>query len=530
VRWGTLGVATVLAVPNLSGAETIWLGVLTVNAAYRSWRPIVYREQHLPSVLLILADVGVNLLAVVATTYWSSPFVFCLVSAVITAGFAQGFGFALRMAVSAAAAVSIPLIASADAGAMRDETVRESGQWSVELLLVALVSGYARRLFAEAEQRREAALDQMSRLTEANALLASLHRLAQDLPASLDLGEVLASTMARLRELIGFGSAAVLLRDEATDTWVVAAAEGARLDARSLSQSDLPRPVRRAALLSSPLLAPDLMAAGGPGLVPGSRAGLYSSLRSRGALLGLVALEYPEPERFDERDAEVLGGLAEPAALAIDNARWFAKLRTVGADEERTRIARDLHDRIGQSLAYLAFELDRLVRRARRELVHDELTSLREDVRAVVGEMRETLYDLRSDVSLQIDLPSALDQFLDRVRTRSNLQVQFDHQSEGRLPLNQERELWRIAQEAVINVERHAEATRVRIRWWTDGRAAVLEVSDDGKGFPVGKATRIDAYGMLGMRERADSIGGHLEVDSRVGRGTRVRCVLGGTR
>jgi signal transduction histidine kinase len=498
---------------------------LVATAAYRSARPIVYREHDATSVLRILGDVLLNLLAVVATGYWDSPFVFCLVSAIITAGFAQGFGFALRVAGAAAAAVSIPLIARAED--VQDAAIRDSGQWSVELLLVAVVSGYARRLFTEAEQRREQALDEMSRLTEANALLSSLHRLAQDLPSSLDLGEVLDSTMSRLRELIGFASAAVLLRDDSTETWVVAAAEGARIDTGSLGQGELPRPVRRASLLSSPLLAHDLMAAGGPGLVPGSRSGVYTSLRSRGALVGILALEHTEPQRFDGRDAEVLAGLAEPAALAIDNARWFAKLRTVGADEERTRIARDLHDRIGQSLAYLAFELDRLVRRARRELVHEELTSLREDVRAVVSEMRETLYDLRSDVSLQLDLPTVLEQFIERVRQRTALDIRFDHTSEGRLPLNQERELWRIAQEAVVNVERHAEASRVRIRWWTDGRAAVLEVSDDGKGFPVGKATRIDAYGMLGMRERADAIGGHLEVDSRLGRGTRVRCVLG---
>ena len=69
-----------------------------------------------------------------------------------------------------------------------------------------------------------------------------------------------------------------------------------------------------------------------------------------------------EPNHFDRRDVELLSGYVEPAALAIDNARWFSRLRTVGAEEERNRLARDLHDRIGQSLAYLAFELDRLIR------------------------------------------------------------------------------------------------------------------------------------------------------------------------
>jgi signal transduction histidine kinase len=101
-------------------------------------------------------------------------------------------------------------------------------------------------------------------------------------------------------------------------------------------------------------------------------------------------------------------------------------------------------------------------------------------------------------------------------------------QETGRLPILQERELWRIAQEAVTNVERHARATQVTISWRCDGREAMLEIADDGIGFPVGKAGRLDSYGLLGMRERAASIGATLVVDSEPGKGTRVRCTLDG--
>ena len=80
-----------------------------------------------------------------------------------------------------------------------------------------------------------------------------------------------------------------------------------------------------------------------------------------------------------------------------------------------------------------------------------------------------------------------------------------------RLPLLQEREMWRIAQEALANVERHARATAVRVVWRCDGHRAVLEVTDNGAGFEAGKAGRLDSYGMLGMRERAASIGSALE-------------------
>ena len=216
----------------------------------------------------------------------------------------------------------------------------------------------------------------------------------------------------------------------------------------------------------------------------------------------------------------------EPAALAIDNARWFARLRTVGAAEERTRIARELHDRIGQSLAYVAFELDRILKRSEGQTVHDDLEHLRADVRSVVGEVRETLYDMRTDVTETRGLVDALEGFLARVQDRAGIETSFRHQETVRLPVPQEREMWRIAQEAISNVERHARASRLSVQWRCDGSSALLVVSDDGQGFPIGKAGRLDSYGMLGMRERADAIGAVLEFESAQGRGTTVRCRL----
>ena len=149
-------------------------------------------------------------------------------------------------------------------------------------------------------------------------------------------------------------------------------------------------------------------------------------------------------------------------ALAIDNARWFARLRTVGADEERTRIARDLHDRIGQSLAYLAFELDRIVTsQAKGDDVGTSLEQLRDDVRGVIREVRDTLYDLRTDVSDSQDMadhPRGLRRPGDRAQPASSVELYCDR--DARLPILQEREMWRIAQEALTNVERHSAATR----------------------------------------------------------------------
>jgi signal transduction histidine kinase len=119
-----------------------------------------------------------------------------------------------------------------------------------------------------------------------------------------------------------------------------------------------------------------------------------------------------------------------------------------------------------------------------------------------------------------------LDQFAARVSERSGMNILVDADHEARLPLLQEREMWRIAQEALANVERHAGATAVRVLWRCDGQRALIDVTDNGVGFEQGRAGRLDSYGVLGMRERASSIGATLEIVSAPGRGTRVRCVV----
>jgi len=342
------------------------------------------------------------------------------------------------------------------------------------------------------------------------------------------MNDVLDTTIARLRGLIDFTAAAVFIFDETDANWQVLRREGVRLPPR-LGPTELPAPLKRTLARNQLIEVNDLNRGELEGLSSSSRCGLYTVLPARGSIIGLLALEHREENHFSRRDVEMLQGFVEPVALAIDNARWFSRLRTVGADEERTRIARDLHDRIGQSLAYLAFELDRLVARdAKGEAVSAPLQQLRTDVRGVIREVRDTLYDLRTDVSESCDIVETLEGFIDRLRERSTLDYHLHADRGARLPILQEREMWRIAQEALVNVERHAHARRVDVRWWCNGSAAALEVADDGAGFPEGKAGRLDSYGIIGMRERASSVGATLEIASAAGRGTVVRCVLAG--
>jgi signal transduction histidine kinase len=525
IRWGALAVGFALASADVADGDVrvlVFGGIILAYAVFRTLRPIRY-EDGPGTVWSVLAELALCVVVVCATGYWESPFVFSLMTAVIAAGFARGFTFAINCALGSAAAVAVPYMLGATDS---DQALRRSAQWAFLLLLVAMVAGYARRIFTESERQQSLALDRLGRLVEANELLESLHRVAQSLPASLDLDDVLDSTMIRLHDLMEFDSAVLLVLDETDATWVAARRDGPKVPS-PVPTHRLPPPLRRAMTVTGAVSEPNLLESGGPGLSPSAGAGIYASMRARGSLIGLISVERTVEAPFTARDLELLNRFAEPAALAVDNARWFNRLRTIGADEERTRIARDLHDRIGQSLAYLAFELDRIVRAADKgESVRDPLDHLRHDVRGVIGEVRDTLYDLRTDVSEVQDMTSTLKQFLERVSERSGLRVTLRTEERGRLPLLQEREIWRITKEAVANVEKHARASQLAITWRCDGHRAELVVSDDGVGLGKGQPARLDSYGIIGMRERAASIGARLDFDTNPGGGTAVRVWL----
>jgi signal transduction histidine kinase len=381
------------------------------------------------------------------------------------------------------------------------------------------VAAYSWRTTGRADQSRAAALDRLGRLSDANVLLFQLHQVTQSLPASLDLTEVLDATTAQLRELFDADGTAIVLFEESDRAWHTVRRAALQVPPQ-FAEGALPPPLARTIAVRSTAREGDLHGGAGPGLDPTSASGLYGVLTARGSTIGVIALEHRAEDHFTERDVELLTGFVDAAALAVDNARWFGRLRTVGADEERSRIAKDLHDRTGQSLAYLAFELDRIAKRAGQgHDVTEHLDALRGDVRKVVGEVRDTLYDLRTDVSEADGLASTLRTFLDRVQERSDLSVELEVDETARLPLLREREVWRMAREALTNVERHGQATTVHVRWRCDGHRAELEVRDDGVGTDVGLGS---------LRERAASIGATLSIAAEPGQGTQVRCTLAG--
>ena len=525
VRWGTLLASVILLLSTSSqrtSRESFWFVVLAAWTAIRTVRPVRHWGNELGTAASVVLELGLAVAAVCTTGCWDSPLAFMLLPGVVIGGFSQGGPLVVGYGTITGLIVTLSS-ALGDTDLTVDQWQR-SGQWTIELMVIALVAGVGHRVLHDTLARHSDALNTMDRLTTANSLLFSLHRVAQSLPASLDLDDVLISTIANARDLFPNEAITILLTDDRTAGWSVARAEGVRL-APQLSIAAAPPPIAIASTAPGPIALADLSDDRRIGLLEAVRSGIYAPLRARGTLVGVLAIEHTSPGHDSEAAKELARRFSEPASVAIDNARWFGRIRAVSADEERVRIARDLHDRIGQSLAYLGFELDRITRQTNDDAIKSQLASLRTDVRKVVTEVRETLYDIRTDVSKEDGVVPTLTNFLERVRDRTSLAVSFEHDVTGTLPARQEREMWQIAQEAVINVERHAHASTLSVRWHCDGHHALLEVNDDGRGFAA-SAGRIDSYGMRGLQERANAIGARIEIVTQPGQGTTVRCRL----
>lgn len=529
IRWGMLGLAIILATPLIIDLDdevlsTLLMAFVAVTIV-RQARPIEL-DDEIACDVAIMTELAVSVAAVTLTGLWTSPLAVTLGVPIVVAGFARGHIYALRVA---AVATLVPTAAMFYDQGFTLAGVGDAAQWAMILFVVGLIAGQTRRITGEAGRQRSLAMNRMERLSDANSLLYSLHRVAQTLPASLDLNEVLDTTIGRLRGLFDFNVVALFVFDETDASWQVMRSEGAALPLR-LGPTELPNPLKSAIAQNRLIDVEDLAASGTLGLSEKSRSGLYTTLTARGHIIGLLAMEHSDANRYDERTVQMFNGFVDPVALAVDNARWFGRLRTMGADEERSRIARDLHDRIGQSMAFLAFELDRVIKHHNEGAdVGDSLDQLQHDIRNVIREIRDTLSDIRTDVNDSKGLEDTIADFAERLAERSGLDIQVSINASSRLPIMQERELWRITQEAMVNVERHADATSITVTWTSNGESGVLEVSDDGRGFAIGESGRADSYGLVGMRERAASVGASLEVESTPGTGTTIRCLLSST-
>ncbi len=481
--------------------------IIAVYTLFVTWQPVPYADSKRTR-LRTAIEIAIVTVVVIASGGWVSPFALCLVPTAMLASFVGGTTFSVQLVAGSSAIITFLHIS--DVGAM--DALPDAALWFSLLILVTVTSGLSHRTAQESAHQQQAALDRVGRLAEANALLFSLQRVAQTLPASLDLADVLDSTVTRVQSLIDHSMLTILLLSESAGRLDPVRVTG-YASTGPIDEADLPAALHEALRAPKTVRRDDVILAS-QCLAPMAKSGIYAALRARGSVVGLIAVESLEPQHFGQQQAEILHGLAEPFGIAIDNARLFRRLRIVSADEERNRIARDLHDHIGSSLAFLGFEIDRSIAAATRgESIDTTLKELRVQVTSMIGEVRETLYDLRSDVSETHDLPATLKQFVDRIRVRSGLEIAFVSDQRVRHSLAYERELWYIAREALINVERHAQATQASMEWISVASHASLTIRDNGIGMLFGSG-RVDSYGIRGMRERATAIGAEMTTES----------------
>jgi signal transduction histidine kinase len=238
-------------------------------------------------------------------------------------------------------------------------------------------------------------------------------------------------------------------------------------------------------------------------------------------VLGVVRRRGRPP--FTNAEHRILQILAGQAALAIEHAERVALL-------ERQRLARNLHDSVSQSIYGVALGARTALRRFETDPSRavEPLEYVLELAESALAEMRTLIFELRPESLREHGLVVAIERQLDAARIRDHLSVEADLPAEPDLPLGLKEALYRVAQEALQNVVKHAQATRVHVR--LAGRDPVeLEVTDDGVGLgDAGDGEVPGHYGLRGMRERVQQRGGTLSISSGTGRGTTVRATVPG--
>ena len=361
--------------------------------------------------------------------------------------------------------------------------------------------------------------------------LESLHEIGNALAGQIELDPLLGLVAARLRELVRARIVVVGLVDRA-GTIRIAAAEGGDgpiLVGAELAndRSKMGAVMERGLSELVDVLADDPEVEREIAERAGIRTGLYVPLVVEGVALGVIAAHDREGDdpRFDDDDLRVGETLARRAAIAVDLARRVssdAVRRVVEAQEqERARLARELHDETGQALASILLGLRSLEQAVEGESAHARIAAVRDLVVSTLHDVRRLAVELRpaalDDFGLAAAIERLVETYRDGAATRVDLELGLGSE---RLPRDIETTLYRIAQEALTNVTKHAQASHVSVLLTRNDRTAILVVEDDGVGFGSSTGT-VGRLGLAGMRERAALVGGRLRTESG-GAGTTI--------
>ena len=371
----------------------------------------------------------------------------------------------------------------------------------------AAVAIFNVRLYAQSEEERGA-------LERAVHGLEATTEIARAVGGETDPGRVLETIAKRARALVGARSLLVALRGD-----------GARCEVAAAAGECGAAPVGRYVTIEAETAEEGLAAA--RTIEIEARAALLAPLRFRGRLLGaIVALDrLEEGPDFYAEDERLLSAAAVSAAIAVATVQSVTEERLrqsmVTAERERAHWARELHDSILQGLASRRVLLSAALKSGDRARLEAAAGDAIGDITRDIGELRALIAELRPATLDQLGLVAALQDLAGRVGQTDEIELEADL-ALGEEPIDPELEtvVYRLAQEALNNVTKHSDAGRATLQVHRAAGRIELLVSDDGEGFdPAGET---DGFGLAGMRERVELVGGELQIESKPGGGTRV--------
>jgi len=259
-------------------------------------------------------------------------------------------------------------------------------------------------------------------------------------------------------------------------------------------------------------------------LLEGMHSWMWVPLAVKGRIIGGVGVAHETRNYFTPHHADLALSVANQAAITMVNAELYKDAQTLAVLEERQNLARNLHDAINQSLfsaGLIAEVLPRLWEREPGE-ARRALEDLRRLTRGALAEMRSLLVELRPSALTDTDLGDLLRLLGNAFTGRTNIPVAVKVTGEGTLPAEAQVVLYRISQEALNNIAKHAKASRVEIDMRHEPDSLELHIRDNGRGFDSSDQPPPGHYGLSMMRERAETVGALLTITSQPGHGTEL--------
>jgi signal transduction histidine kinase/DNA-binding NarL/FixJ family response regulator len=350
------------------------------------------------------------------------------------------------------------------------------------------------------------------------------------LTSTLDLDEVLGRILNNLGRIVPHDSATIIMLEE-DHLWVAQHRHGPRRDTQELVAEKQMQVEYRAYLetmltTGKPVIEPDLQT-NSQVKVAAEHANLHgyigAPVRLQNKIAGFMNVFSEQVGFFTEMHSERLTAFAELAAIAIQNARLFRQSQALAVVEERQRLARDLHDSVSQTLFTCRTMAESALRRWDKDprRAHELITEVYQLTATALAEMRILLLELRPAVLTQVRLKQLFEQYLKPIQDRGQFKLSLAIDDIPALPPDVQIALYRIVQEALNNIDKHARATQVIVSAKDYDDRVELQISDDGEGFDL-EMVRETSLGLGIIKERAERIGASLHIDSRVGEGTRI--------